>query len=157
MKPKKVVALEALVDQSESVSLGLRDATDEIHADLDLSPGMRSLLRHLAAQGPATVPEIARARGVSRQHVQMVVNRFRERGLVKFIDNPQHQRSRLVRLNKAGKKLVAEMDRREEHIWRVVELKVKRRDLEAAAGVLSRLRRLLDSEDWRRAVEDSRS
>ena len=156
MKPKKVLALEALIDESQTLYLALQAARDQLQEDVGLTPGMRSLLRHLKEFGPGTVPDIARSRGVSRQHVQTVVNAFYQRGLVKFVDNPVHQRSRIVRLNKAGKKLVAEMDRREQRIWRVADLKVKRSDLEAAAGVLSRLRRLLESDDWRRAVAGSR-
>lgn len=156
MKPKKVVALESLIDQCRRLSRELRAAADEVHADLELTAGTRVLLRHLSEQGPATVPQIARARNVSRQHVQMVVNRFQALGLVALEENPKHRRSRIVRLTDAGAARVAGMDAREERIWRLLSLNVKRKDLDAAAVVLNRLRRLLDSEEWRQAVSEGR-
>ena len=141
---------------NRAVVVRLQTAADELHEDLGLTPGMRSLLRHLGEQGPATVPQIARARDVSRQHVQMVVNRFHENGLVKFVENPEHRRSRLVRLNKRGRKLVAEMDRREQAVWQALDLEVKRADLDEAADVLSSIRMLFLSKDWRKEVDRSR-
>ncbi len=157
MKPKKLMALDALLDESRALVIRLQMAADDLHQDLGLTPGMRALLRHLAEQGPATVPQIARAREVSRQHVQMVVNRFNQLGLIKFVENPEHRRSRLVRLSKRGRKLVAEMDRRERKVWDSMDLKLKRADLDEAAGVLSRIRMLFLSKAWKRTAEKARA
>ena len=152
MKPKKLESLEGLIGESLALAVGLRSAAESIHADLGITPGTRVLLATLAEIGPATVPRIARARGVSRQHVQTVVNSFLKRGWVKRTKNPEHERSQLVHLTRDGRRLLKEMDRRERRTWRLLELEVKRADLDAASAVLSRVRRLLDSDAMRRAV-----
>jgi DNA-binding MarR family transcriptional regulator len=157
MKPKKVRALEALIDESRSLVQRLRAASEEIHEDLDITVGQRAILGWIAEKGPATVPEIARARNVSRQHIQTVVNVFAARGLVVSENNPAHKRSHIVHLTGQGRMLVDELDRRQARIWRALDLKVGRRDIETAASVLSRLGQLLESKDWRQAVRDSRS
>jgi DNA-binding MarR family transcriptional regulator len=156
MKPRKVRALEVLIDECRSLFLQMRAASEEVHQDLGLSLGTRRILRWLHEQGPATVPQIARARKVSRQHIQMVVNGLLARELVEMFDNPAHRRSNIVQLTGLGHHLIQEMDRREQHIWRVLDLNVKRRDLDSSAGVLTRLRQLLDSDDWHRAVLSAR-
>ena len=53
-------------------------------------------------RGPLTVPQIARMRPVARQHIQKLANEMAADGLVVFVDNPAHKRSRLVRLTPEG-------------------------------------------------------
>ena len=152
MKRKKLEVLEGLISESLALAAEVRAAEEEIHADLGITPGMRTVLAALAAMGPATVPRIARARGVSRQHVQTVVNSFLAHGWAERTTNPEHKRSQLVHLTRDGRRLLREMNRREQRIWRRLDLEVKRGDLEAASEVLSHVRQLLDSDDWRRAA-----
>ena len=61
------------------------------------------VLRGLVLIGPQTVPEIARARPVSRQHCQTIVNGLVEQELAEFVDNPKHKKSKLVRVTKKGR------------------------------------------------------
>ena len=67
---------------------------------------MRGLLGTLAARGPLTVPQIARAKCVSRQHVQGLVDAFWERRAVRLLANPGHARSSLVDLSDKGRAIV---------------------------------------------------
>jgi DNA-binding MarR family transcriptional regulator len=53
--------------------------------------------------GPQTVPDMARSRPVSRQHCQTIANALEAQGLVEFIDNPKHRKSKLVRATKKGR------------------------------------------------------
>lgn len=64
--------------------------------------GSWGLLRSLKLAGPQTVPELARARPVARQRIQKLANELADAGLVEFIDNPAHRRSKLLRLTAAG-------------------------------------------------------
>ena len=64
--------------------------------------GAYGFLRSLALLGPLTVPEIARMRPTSRQRMQRLANELAAGGLVEFIDNPKHRRSKLVRLTPKG-------------------------------------------------------
>jgi len=64
--------------------------------------GAFGFLRSLALLGPLTVPEIARMRPTSRQRMQRLADELAAEGLVAFVDNPRHRRSKLVRLTPKG-------------------------------------------------------
>ena len=64
--------------------------------------GAFGFMRSLALIGPLTVPQIARMRPTSRQRMQRLADELAAEGLVEFIDNPGHRRSKLVRLTPQG-------------------------------------------------------
>ncbi|MGF1610430.1 MAG: MarR family winged helix-turn-helix transcriptional regulator [Kiloniellales bacterium] len=64
--------------------------------------GAFGFMRSLALLGPLTVPQIAQMRPTSRQRMQRLANELAAEGLVEFIDNPRHRRSKLVRLTPKG-------------------------------------------------------
>jgi DNA-binding MarR family transcriptional regulator len=64
--------------------------------------GAFGLLRSLAMIGPLTVPQIAEMRPTSRQRMQRLADELAAEGLVEFVDNPSHRRSKLVRLTRKG-------------------------------------------------------
>ena len=64
--------------------------------------GAFGFMRSLALVGPLTVPEIARMRPTSRQRMQRLADELAAEGLVEFVDNPSHRRSKLVRLTRKG-------------------------------------------------------
>jgi DNA-binding MarR family transcriptional regulator len=86
---------------------------EELHTDLDVSTPERAVLEFLVRNGSTTVPDIARARGVSRQHIQTIVNGLLARSLVEAAVNPAHRRSSLVVLTDGGSALIEEMLDRE--------------------------------------------
>src|SRR5215208_1905363 len=64
--------------------------------------GAFGFMRSLALLGPLTVPQIAQMRPTSRQRMQRLADELAAEGLVEFIDNPKHRRSKLVRLTSKG-------------------------------------------------------
>jgi DNA-binding MarR family transcriptional regulator len=64
--------------------------------------GAFGFMRSLALLGPLTVPQIAQSRPTSRQRMQRLADELAAEGLVEFVDNPQHRRSKLVRLTPEG-------------------------------------------------------
>src|SRR5262252_2356449 len=64
--------------------------------------GAFGFMRSLALLGPLTVPQIAQMRPTSRQRMQRLADELAAEGLVEFIDNPRHRRSKLVRLTRRG-------------------------------------------------------
>lgn len=64
--------------------------------------GSFGFLRSLALLGPLTVPQIAEMRPTSRQRMQRLADELAAAGLVRFIDNPKHRRSKLVQLTPKG-------------------------------------------------------
>ena len=64
--------------------------------------GAFGFMRSLALFGPLTVPQIAQMRPTSRQRMQRLADELATEGLVEFIDNPKHRRSKLVQLTPKG-------------------------------------------------------
>ena len=64
--------------------------------------GAFGFMRSLALLGPLTVPQIAQMRPTSRQRMQRLADELAADGLVTFIANPKHQRSKLVQLTRKG-------------------------------------------------------
>ena len=64
--------------------------------------GSFGFMRSLAVLGPLTVPQIAEMRPTSRQRMQRLADELAAEGLVRFIDNPRHRRSKLVELTAKG-------------------------------------------------------
>lgn len=83
----------------------LRASADRLHADLEITSPMRGVLESLRRGGPQTVPALAAARPVSRQHIQVQVDALADRGLVERLPNPAHRRSPLIALTAEGRAL----------------------------------------------------
>jgi DNA-binding MarR family transcriptional regulator len=79
------------------------EAITQATAGFATAGGEWGILRLLVRDGPQTVPEMARSRPVSRQHCQTIANALEAQGLVEFIDNPRHKKSKLVRATRKGR------------------------------------------------------
>ncbi len=91
----------------------LKALAEKMHQDLGVNPSMRAVLEALATDAPRTVPEIAGTKGVSRQHIQTVMNALLDAGLVESQDNPAHKRSPLFALSQQGRSVFAIIRERE--------------------------------------------
>ena len=74
--------------------------------------GAFGFMRSLALLGPLTVPQIALMRPTSRQRMQRLADELAADGLVTFIDNPKHRRSKLVQLTRKGDMRYRELNAR---------------------------------------------
>jgi DNA-binding MarR family transcriptional regulator len=74
--------------------------------------GAFGFIRSLALLGPLTVPQIAQMRPTSRQRMQRLADELAAMGLVEYIDNPKHRRSKLVRLTPEGEARYRELNDR---------------------------------------------
>jgi DNA-binding MarR family transcriptional regulator len=90
------------------------------------------------------VPQLARARSLTRQHVQALVNGLAAQGYVELVENPAHKRSRLVCLTPRGSGLVRRIRRREEGVLARLEIPLSAGELQAAAGVVRAVRVALE-------------
>ena len=145
-------AVAALIDEATRLARRLRAATGPVHSRGTLSRGQRGVLAELERSGPRTVPQIARARSVTRQHVQALANALAGEGLVEFADNPVHKRSRLVRLTRAGREWLEELNERETRYLRRLELDVSPEEMRAATGTLRAVGVALANDDWMQAM-----
>ena len=95
---------------------------------------------------------MARARPVSRQYIQTLVNGLAAEGLVEFQDNPAHKRSSLVQLTSKGQDLLDQMNRRSTKLLGKLPITATEKDLQTAAAVLRAVREQFESKLWARLV-----
>ncbi|MEJ2121724.1 MAG: MarR family transcriptional regulator [Alphaproteobacteria bacterium] len=95
-------AMFELVFATARAFFRLRAAGARIGAITPWGGGLIGMMHSLKWGGPQTVPQIARARPVSRQRIQKLADEMAAEGLIEFVDNPAHKRSKLVRLTAKG-------------------------------------------------------
>lgn len=105
--------LYALIRSVRTCFNRLKALVDEMHRDLGANTSMRAVMEAIVDDGEQTVPEIARRKGVSRQHIQVNVDALLEAGLVTQRDNPAHKRSPLIDLTSEGRRTFKKIQRRE--------------------------------------------
>jgi DNA-binding MarR family transcriptional regulator len=88
---------------------------------------------------PLTVPQIARRMGLTRQSVQASVNRLIGEVLLEADENPDHRRSRLIRLTEVGRAKYAELDRRQVKWVNELAAGLRTSELSTAARILEEL------------------
>lgn len=152
-KARQHRALDAVIDETVALFHRLRAVAEQIHRQGKTSGGKRNLLRLLNLYGPQTVPQLAQARTVSRQHIQKIVNQLAADGDVELVDNPSHRRSRLVRLTEQGRDYLDAMHRREMRLLAGIEINISSDELLAAAAVLRHVRELFESDQWAHVIE----
>jgi len=140
----RAAALGTLFDETRLLFHRLKAAAAALHGQGESSAGRRGVLYDLARGGPQTVPQMARARPVSRQHIQALVNELAADGLVALADNPAHKRSHLVRLTPAGTALVDDMRRRETALLRRLDPEATVAEVAEASRTLRRVREAIE-------------
>jgi len=140
-KTDKMVALTRAVRAAFN---RLKALTDDLHGDLRITTAMRAVMETLSESGPVTVPQIARAKGVTRQHIQLLADALVKAGLAAVKDNPAHKRSSLIALTEKGKRAFAKMHAREAPVVQEMAWEFDERELERAIAVLERLAARID-------------
>lgn len=133
-------AVDELTMTAALLYFRMRKAAEEMLGEGAQSSGRRSVLKGLAKAGPQTVPQMARVRAVSRQHIQKLVNGLLADGLVELVDNPAHTRSELVRITAAGSSAAEATARREAEILPEISRGIALEDIRAATRVAKDLK-----------------
>lgn len=149
---RHATAVMTTLEESVSLFFRLRAVLEDIHGHSEISGSMRGVMRDLKQYGPMTVPQMARSRPVSRQHIQAIVNDLQQAELVELSENPRHKRSRLVQLTPTGEAALSEIVAREHAVLNEMDIPVSVHELNQANDVLARLRTMLESPDWRKTV-----
>ena len=105
--------------------------------------GMRGVLEFLDRNGNATVPQMARARRVTRQRIQILVNSLFELGLAKSVENPASRRSPLIVITVKGTKTILSMRQLEA---REMRFEADNKNIERATETLAQLRASLEKD-----------
>src|SRR5262245_34885913 len=101
--------------------------------------GAFGFIRSLALLGPLTVPQIAQMRPTSRQRMQRLADERAAEGLVEFIDNPRHRRSKLVRLTRKGNARYRELSARFLAIASTMGADLSEADIRTTTEIVRRL------------------
>lgn len=135
-KGRQMIALAGAV---RAVFNRLKAMGDELHGDLEITTAMRAVMETLSAAGPMTVPQIAREKGVTRQHIQLLTDALLEAGHAIAKENPAHRRSPLIALTDKGKRVFEKMSAREVPIIEEIAGEFDLKELERATQLLNRL------------------
>jgi DNA-binding MarR family transcriptional regulator len=123
-------------------------AGDLLAGEQGLTAARWQVLGAIALAGrPLTVPQIARRMGVSRQSVQVSVNRMLADGVVVAEQNPDHRRSLLIRLTKSGVAKYEALQRQQAPWANELAAGVSVTDLATTARVLEDLANKLEALD----------
>ncbi len=141
-KAEKMTALTAAV---RAVFNRLKALGDDLHGDLEVTTAMRAVMETLATDGAMTVPQIARLKGVTRQHIQLLADALVAAGLAAVKENPAHRRSSLIALTDKGRRTFAKMRAREVPIVAELADEFDAQELDRAATVLTRLAARLEA------------
>ena len=107
-------------------------------AERDVTMPMRAVLERLA-DGPQTVPQVARSLWLPRQVVQRLADAAVELGYVRFVENPAHRRSRLASLTDEGRRVWDEIHAGELADLQVLADRLDPGDIKACVRVMSAL------------------
>lgn len=129
-------ASEQLINEVRLLYQSLVQMGEKIHKGSTISMGMRAVLEYLDRNGRTTVPQMAKARRVTRQRIQTLVNALLAEGLVEIQPNPASKRSPLVGLCESGAGKILQMREHEGRFLKVAISDTKLRDAAATLAVL---------------------
>ena len=132
-----------LLDEVRLLFHRAAQAVEELHAGEPVTAGTRAVLEALGRGGPATVPDVARSRHVSRQHIQTLVNDLLAKGLVAAEGNPAHRRSPLYALTPEGARTLRRISGRERRYIAGLDLPLGPGQLATATRTLATVRHAL--------------
>ena len=113
---------------------------DQMAASSGLSSARWQVLGAIVQSGgEATVSDIGREMGLSRQAVQRVANDLCAQGMVTFVDNPHHKRAKLVRMSAKGQKAFDEVSVQWMQTAHALHKKLGVRNMQQAAQLLRKL------------------
>lgn len=157
MNRQESKAIEAVFDEVRLLFHRLRRVADDLHDDLKVTAAMRGALEGLVRFGPQTVPAMARARPVSRQHMQLIVNELLQRKLVDTKDNPAHKNSPLVEITNKGAELLQGIKEQERLLLSKGRIQVSEKSLTCTVESLQAIRKFFESTDWQDIVHEFKS
>ncbi len=132
--------LHALFREVFALHAVLCEEMDAVHERAGMRTPQVRVASALDRMEAATVPDVAAALKVSRQFVQTVCNELLAQGVLEFVDNPRHRRSKLARLTATGRETLRRTKRQEARIIEQLLPGIDARAVEQAVELLSGIR-----------------
>jgi DNA-binding MarR family transcriptional regulator len=139
MTNKKAEAVAELLLDIAACFFRIRAAGQKTGLITSWGGGAFGFLRSLAMLGPLTVPQIAEMRPTSRQRMQRLADELAADGLIEFVDNPKHRRSKLVQLTRKGAARYREMRARFLAMASTIGADLSETEIRKTAAVVRRL------------------
>jgi DNA-binding MarR family transcriptional regulator len=106
----------------------------------------RWLVLETVGEAPATVAQVARGLGYTRQSVQRVADLLSQDGLTRYAVNPAHQRSQLVQITPLGRSTLSSIQRAQ-RVWADrIGSQIGEAELRKASSVVDNLTRILKAQ-----------
>jgi DNA-binding MarR family transcriptional regulator len=99
----------------------------------------RWLVLEMVQDDPATVSEIARRLGLTRQAVQRLADLLADDGLAVYEDNPRHRRAKLLRITPIGLSRLREIQEAQREWANRLGAELGQAELEQASALLDRV------------------
>jgi DNA-binding MarR family transcriptional regulator len=137
--------------KAEAITRKIRDCCGQLIAldgvlrqDAGITVAQWSVVESLYNGTSSTVPKIARLKRVSRQHIQVLVDRLVAAGIVATRSNPADRRSPLLTLTRHGATLFEQTREREIGILTDLARELRQCDVDATLTTLNALQDSLD-------------
>ena len=134
-----------LIAQARRVSRGWAGLS--VTPESVMTGAERDVLDFLVFEGAATVPQIARNRGVSRQHIQKRADALAGKGLAEFTDNPAHKSSRLLEATIEGERAHATASRGEAEVLQKLSGEIDPGDIAVARAIFKTLAKAIEKQE----------
>jgi DNA-binding MarR family transcriptional regulator len=136
-------AFSDLVVQLFRLNGMLSEAGDELARPAGLTTARWRALAAIEEE-PRAVAGIARAWGLARQSVQRVADSLVDEGLAQYVDNPAHQRAKLLTLSPKGRAALRRVQKAQRSWANEIGDRLGQHDVRGASEVLTRLMRALE-------------
>jgi DNA-binding MarR family transcriptional regulator len=135
---------EAITRSIRECCIYLDALYDALRHDVGITAAMRAVLEALYEHGTQTVPQIARSKKVTRQHIQTLADKLLANKLIASEENPKDRRSPLLRLSEHGETVVERMRTRELRVLTEMSHALDDCDVDVALTTLDTLRTYLE-------------
>lgn len=137
LDPRGVVFTEVVLEVFRVNGL-LLEAGDGLARPVGLTSSRWQVLG-VVDHGPASVAQVARVMGLSRQSVQRTADLLAGDGLIEYVQNPHHRRAKLMKMTPEGKKALDYIEERQTEWANRIGEEQSLEDLRTMAKVLRRL------------------
>lgn len=124
----------------------LIDAGDRMAAPVGQTSARWQVLA-VVAHGPASVAQVARTMGLTRQSVQRTADLLAADGLVQYTDNPHHRRAKLMTMTSKAQQALDYIQRRRVQRANQIGEQHNLEQMRTAAMVLRQLRERLEQDE----------
>lgn len=135
---------EAITRKVRECCILLDALENALRQDVGVTAAMHAVLEALHERGAQTVPQIARSKRVTRQHIQALADRLLASELISSQHNPKDRRSPLLQLTEHGEAVFEQMRQREVGVLTEMGRALGDCDVDIAVMTLDALQAYLD-------------